>query len=181
VRWTLVQGVGPQSGRCPGRGEGGVVPKTKLGKDREHCVTSSLQEGCSHPSDIAGVHVAELDEQLGLSYHLLGPPVLVKGGGVGVGDRVRSNLMTLGVKILDLTIVSPLVGNVESGSYTTAIWIGPAREQPFVEVFVQVVHSIIKSNKYKLGSLFRQKTSWGGEPTGAGGQLAGKWAGGSVG
>ena len=56
---------------------------------------------------------------------------------MGVGDGVGGYLMTLSVQILNMTIVSPLMGDVESSSRWASIGICTIIKQSLVEVFIQ--------------------------------------------
>lgn len=63
--------------------------------------------------------------------------------------------MTIGVKILHLTVIGPLVRHVESGTNGTSIGIDTALlEQIHVQLFVQVVHRVVESEQDNLGHLF---------------------------
>lgn len=65
--------------------------------------------------------------------------------------------MASGIEILDLAVVCPLVGDVESGGDGAAVRIFPALlEQVRVETLVQVVHRIVERQQNYLRYLLRQ-------------------------
>ena len=58
-----------------------------------------------------------------------------------------------------LSIVSPLVGHVESGLDGTSIGIESSSEEVFIELLVQIIDGIIEGEEDKLRNLIRRVTS----------------------
>lgn len=64
---------------------------------------------------------------------------------INLRNCMRAKFMAICIKILHLTIVSPLVGDVESAGYRAAIRIFPPPFKNFFVVhFIQIVHSIVE-------------------------------------
>ena len=61
-----------------------------------------------------GVDPGEPDEHLCLSDDLVGPLLLIEVGSVAMTDGMGGDLVAVGVQVLDLGVVRPLVGHVES-------------------------------------------------------------------
>lgn len=81
-------------------------------------------------------------------------------------DGVRCNLVTSGVKILNLAVVGPFMRDVKGGSDRTTVRIETARfEQIAVQILVQVIDRVVKSQQDQLRYVFNAKTAWK-NPTG---------------
>ena len=106
----VLQGVRPAWG---GDWHAGVVLEAVPSEHPEHGVTSYGQEGGPHTLDVLGVDAGVAHQHLGLPDHFVGPLLLVELGPVAVGHRVGSNLVAVGVEVLDLGVVRPLVGYVK--------------------------------------------------------------------
>ena len=66
-------------------------------------------------------------------------------------NSMRGKFVAISVKILDLTIVRPFVGDVKSSGYWAAIWIlSPSLKKIFVVHFIQIVDSIVECYQYHL-------------------------------
>lgn len=62
-----------------------------------------------------------------------------------------SDFVSVGVEILNLGVIRPFVGNVESGGNGATVRVdSSAFEQFGVETFVEVVDGIVEGQKYEL-------------------------------
>ena len=125
----------------------------------EHLVSTNCKERSSHTLDISRVDSTEPHQHLSLAHHLVGPGLLVEVGSEAVSDSVGGHLVTISVEILDLSVVSPLVRHVECGFDWTTIGIVSVSEEVFIELFVQIIDSIVEGEEDKLRNLIRRVTS----------------------
>lgn len=66
--------------------------------------------------------------------------------------------MTRGVQVLDLTVICPLMRNVEGCGDGAAVGVGAAfLEQILVQALVQVVDGVVEGEQHDLGDLLRGK------------------------
>ena len=116
----------------------------------EHSVSSHSQERSSHALDVGGVDPSEPDQLLSLSHHLICPGLLVEVGTEGVGHGVGSHLVSVSVEVLDLGVVSPLVGHVESGLNGAAVGVVATSKELLIERLVEIVDGIIEGEEDEL-------------------------------
>lgn len=76
-------------------------------------------------------------------------------------NSVGSHFMTVSVQVLNLTVVSPFVGNVEcSRDWTTVGIHTPTLEEIGVKLLIQVVDGIVESQQNDLRDLLNRHISF---------------------
>ena len=76
-------------------------------------------------------------------------------------DGVRCDFVAIGIEILHLTVVGPLVRDVERGSDRTAVRIRSALfEEIRVKALVKVVHGIVESEQNDLRHLLGRQIAY---------------------
>ena len=76
-----------------------------------------------------------------------------------MSDAVGGNLVAGEVEVEHLAVVRPLVRHEESGSYGAAVGVDSLSKQSFVEIFVQIIDSIVKGKNDELRCLVLAETS----------------------
>ena len=127
-----------------------TAPATSPAQHVEHFVSSNSQEGGSHPLDVSRVDSTEPDQHLSLAHNLIGPGLLVEVGTEGVGHGVGRHLVSVSVEVLDLGVVSPLVGHVESGLNGAAVGVVATSKELLIERLVEIVDGIIEGEEDEL-------------------------------
>ena len=125
----------------------------------EHTVASNSKERCPHSLDVSRIDTAISNQEFCFSDNFIGPFFLIEVCSERVGDGVGGYLMTISIKILDLGIISPFVGHIESCFDRAAIWIEPSTKEVFIESFIEIIDSIIKCQHDKLGDLVSRVSS----------------------
>ena len=116
----------------------------------EHSVSSHSQERSSHSLDVGGVDPSKPHELLSLSHYLVGPGLLVEVGTERVGNGMGGHFVAVSVEVLDLGVVSPLVGHVESGLNGAAVGVVATSKELLIERLVEIVDGIIEGEEDKL-------------------------------
>lgn len=66
-------------------------------------------------------------------------------------NRMRSHLVTVRVQVLDLTVVGPLVRDVEGGGDWATVRVDAvAFEQILVQLLVQIVYRVVEGQQHDL-------------------------------
>lgn len=74
---------------------------------------------------------------------------------------VRCHFVSIGVKILHLTVISPFVRDVESGCYWAAIGVDASLlKKIHIQLLIQIIYRIIKGQEYDLGNAFSGQFAW---------------------
>ena len=76
-------------------------------------------------------------------------------------DCVGRHLVSLGVEVLNLAVISPFMGNVECAADRTPVWVlATGVEDVPVVVFVQIIHSVVESQEHNLRDLALWEIVW---------------------
>jgi len=153
---TVLQRVGPGGG--PG-GHGGIIIETIPAQHVEHFVSSNSQERCSHALYISWIHTSIPDQKFSFSNNFIGPLFLIEIGAKRMSDCVRCNFVTISIQILDLGVVSPLMGHIKCRLHWATIGVEASTEELFIERLVEIIDSIIKSEHDKLGNLVSREAA----------------------
>ena len=106
----MFQSVGPAGATG---GHAGIVVEAVSVQHVEHSVSADSEEGSPHALDVLGIDTGVSNQHLGFADDFIGPLLLVEVGSVAVRNGVRGDLVTVGVEILNLRVVSPLVRNIK--------------------------------------------------------------------
>ena len=68
--------------------------------------------------------------------------------------------MTISVKVLDLSIVGPLMGDVEGRLDREPVGVVSVCEEVLVELLVEIIDGVIEGQEDKLGNLIWRISSW---------------------
>lgn len=70
--------------------------------------------------------------------------------------------MTIGIQVLDLTVVCPFVRDIEGGCNGTTVRVHSALfKEVVVQPFIQIIHRVVESEENDLRYLFhRQVACW---------------------
>ena len=152
----VLQGVGPARGAD---GHARIVIESVSVQHVEHGVASDGQERRSHALDVSRIDSGVPNQHLGLPDDLVGPFLLVEVGAVAVSDGVRGDFVAVGVKVLDLGVVSPFVRDVKGGLDGASVGVVPLLEELLEELLVEVVDGVVEGQEDELGDILRGKTA----------------------
>ena len=141
---SLVDSVGPEGRTLVAGGKAGVVLEPELRQGSEHGVPASLQEGSPAAGNVWRLNKSVSREELCLTSKLTAPVWVISTSWVGVGHTVRGDLVARPVQGVNLTVVCPLVRHEEGGRDGTAVRVQPRVEQTLIEIFVEIINSVIK-------------------------------------
>ncbi len=171
----VVKGVRPVGWIVLAHRQRGVVGEVGLVEHLKLCVAAWLQEGRPHTADVIVLHTAVQMKYLPLAADLLQPllfrklfpktvpaigkvPVKMvkqKWFSKHLRDRVGRHFVTFRVERLHLTVVGPLVWDVEGAQCRAAIRIDSIGEYLPVEVPVEVIDWVVKGDHHQLRYLHR--------------------------